>query len=83
MGACAKADDPLFVVHGQVLHQLDRRLFGHFLERASFGEWGPESALVPGTRKLQPSVLQRMKEMRIPIIRFPGGTDVDYMDLGI
>ncbi len=59
---------------------VDRRLFGHFLERASWGEPGPEGALVPGTHDLDPRVLELLKAMRIPIIRFPGGTDVDYID---
>ncbi len=69
-----------FIVKPEVLHELDDRLFGQFLERASFGEPGPEKALIPGTRKLQPKVVELMKQMRIPIIRFPGGTDADYID---
>jgi alpha-N-arabinofuranosidase len=59
---------------------VDRRLFGHFLERASWGEPGPEGALLPGTHDLDPRVLESLKAMRISIIRFPGGTDVDYID---
>jgi alpha-N-arabinofuranosidase len=56
------------------------RLFGQFLERASWGEPGPEAAVVPGTGRLQPSVIERLQEMRIPIIRFPGGIDVEHLD---
>lgn len=67
-------------VSPRTLFQLDDRLFGQMLERASWGEPGPEGALVPGTNRLQPSVVQRMKEMRIPVLRFPGGTDTDYLD---
>jgi len=50
------------------------------MERPSWGETGPEGALVPGTNALQLPVLKLLKEMRIPILRFPGGTDVDFMD---
>ncbi len=69
-----------FVIEDRVLHRIDDKMFGHFLERPSWGETGVEGGLVPGTRELQPGVLERLREMRIPILRFPGGTDVDYMD---
>ena len=78
-----KASDPgetRFTVKDRVVGHVDHRLFGQFLERASWGEAGPEAARVPGTRELQPSVVQRLREMQVPVIRFPGGTDVDYID---
>ena len=56
------------------------RLFGHFLERASWGEPGPESAIQPGSDQLFPEAIALMRQMNIPLIRFPGGTDVDYTD---
>jgi alpha-L-arabinofuranosidase len=68
------------VVETNVVGTVDDRLFGQFLERPFGGEAGPEHALVPGTNRLQPRVVELMKEMRIPIIRFPGGIDVDYTD---
>jgi alpha-L-arabinofuranosidase len=69
-----------FTVQNQHLNPIDDRLFGQFLERASFGEPGPEVALQPGTQKIQPQAIERMQQMKIPLLRFPGGTDVDYMD---
>jgi alpha-N-arabinofuranosidase len=68
------------VVRTNVMHRVDDRMFGHFLERASWGEPGPEHALVPGTHQLQPAVVDLLKTMRIPVIRFPGGGDVDFID---
>ncbi len=63
------------------LHPVNKRLFGQFLERPSWGgETGPEAALLPGTRQLDPRVEEMMRTMEIPIVRFPGGTDVDYLD---
>lgn len=62
-----------------VLHTIERRLFGQFLERPSWGETGPEIAAGPDG-KLSPEVVEMLREMRIPIVRFPGGTDVDYID---
>ncbi|MHC4117012.1 MAG: alpha-L-arabinofuranosidase C-terminal domain-containing protein [Planctomycetota bacterium] len=69
-----------FTVRDEVVHKIDPRVFGQFMERPSWGEIGVEGGLIPGTRKLQPGVLKMLEEMEIPIIRFPGGTDVDFMD---
>jgi len=77
----ARTDEITFVVKDRVLHKIDRRLFGQFMERPTWGgEIGPEAGLVPGTRKLQPEVIELLREMNIPILRFPGGTDVDYLN---
>ena len=78
--AMAHADDVVYRVRDEVLHRIDPRLFGQFMERPSWGEIGPEGALVPGTNELQPQVLELIERMNAPILRFPGGTDVDYMD---
>jgi alpha-N-arabinofuranosidase len=67
-------------VTNQTVHQIDPRMFGQFMERPSWGEIGVEGALVPGTNQLQPKVRELLEAMKLPIIRFPGGTDVDYMD---
>lgn len=76
----AQADDVGYRVREEVLHSIDPRLFGQFMERPSWGEIGPEGALTPGTRKLQPEVFRLIQHMKILVLRFPGGTDVDYMD---
>ena len=65
-------------VSDTVLHEIDPRLFGQFMERPSWGEIGPEAAVIPGTHKLRPEAKQLLRRMRVPIARFPGGTDVDY-----
>ena len=67
-------------VSDTVLHEIDSRLFGQFMERPSWGEIGPEAAVIPGTHKLRLEAKQLLRRMRIPIARFPGGTDVDYTD---
>ncbi|MFW6146227.1 MAG: hypothetical protein ACOC7R_02725 [Planctomycetota bacterium] len=76
------ADDSAatLTVHDKVLHTIDVRLFGQFLERASFGDHGPEAFVDPQTGRLPERIVAMLKAMAIPIIRFPGGTDVDYID---
>ena len=78
--AQAVKPDITFRLSNKVLHKIDPRMFGQFMERPSWGEIGPEGALVPGTGDLQPKVRKLLDEMDIPILRFPGGTDVDYID---
>ncbi len=67
-------------VANQTVHRIDPRMFGQFMERPSWGEIGVEGALVPGTNRLQPKARELLEAMKLPIVRFPGGTDVDYMD---
>jgi len=67
-------------VCNETVHAIDHRLFGQFMERPSWGEIGVEGALVPGTNRLQPKARVLLEAMEVPLIRFPGGTDVDFMD---
>ena len=76
----APAQEIRLRVTDQTVHRIDRRMFGQFMERPSWGEIGVEGALVPGTNRLQPKVRELLMAMKLPVIRFPGGTDVDYMD---
>jgi alpha-N-arabinofuranosidase len=80
-GLSAGADEIVaYRVRKDILHRIDPRLFGQFMERPSWGEIGPEGALVPGTNRLQPEVMSLLQRMQLPIVRFPGGTDVDFID---
>lgn len=67
-----------FTIINKVLNDIDDRLFGQFLEKAGFSEPGPEAALIPGTRKLLSEVEEMLKQMKIPIIRFPAGAALEY-----
>jgi hypothetical protein len=51
------------------------------MERPSWGgEIGAEAALLPGTNRLDPRVESLLRTMGIPVVRFPGGSDVDFLD---
>ena len=78
--SAAESEGIRFTVINQTVYRIDRRMFGQFMERPSWGEIGVEGALVPGTNRLQPKVRELLEAMKVPVIRFPGGTDVDYMD---
>jgi alpha-L-arabinofuranosidase len=79
-GEGAEMRDPICIrVESKELHKVDRRIFGQFLERPSWGETGPEIAA--GTNgNLSADVVELLRGMKIPIVRFPGGTDIDYTD---
>lgn len=77
--APAQSTSPIaFQLSAQPVATVSDRLFGHLLERASWGEPGPEIALEPGTRKIRPETVALMHRMNVPLMRFPGGTDVDF-----
>lgn len=76
----SEADGIEITVSDRILHEIDPRLFGQFMERPSWGEIGPEAAVIPGTHKLRPKAKQLLRRMRVPLARFPGGTDVDFID---
>ena len=76
----ANSQEISFKVNDETVHKIDPRIFGQFMERPSWGEIGVEGALVPGTNRLQPKVRDMLEAMEVPVIRFPGGTDVDFMD---
>jgi alpha-N-arabinofuranosidase len=80
IGQTTRETSPTVVVHDEPLHDIDVRLFGQFLERPSGSERGIEAAVVPGTHRLQDGVVELLKAMEIPVVRFPAGTDVDHID---
>jgi alpha-N-arabinofuranosidase len=70
---------PTFKISKKVIADIDDKLFGQFMEKPSWdGEIGGDGAIDKKTGSVSPDVLAYLKEMKIPIIRYPGGTDVDY-----
>ncbi len=79
--SCSQKSEIQLIIKDKRIAEIDKRLFSHFLEKPSWhGEIGPEAALKPGTRELQEGVTELLQEMNIPVLRFPGGADVDYAD---
>ncbi|MFW5870481.1 MAG: hypothetical protein ACOCVL_02330, partial [Candidatus Sumerlaeota bacterium] len=65
----------------QALHPVDGRLFGHFMERASWGEPGYDFARnAEHPERLDPQVVEKLEWMDIPVIRFPAGSDLKRID---
>ena len=75
-----QAAEVRYVVTNRVMNPVDDRLFGQFLEIASWGEPGPDAVVDPDTGDLPADIIELLEWMQIPIIRFPGGTDIDRVD---
>ena len=76
------AETAVLEIDANPLHKVDQRLFGQFMERPfgnEKGERGPEG-VVDEKGNLPPAVLQSLKEMAIPLVRFPACTDADWTD---
>ena len=61
------------------INEVNPQIFGHFLEKASWdGELGGDLLIDSTTGKPYPHLVEILKQMHIPNLRYPGGTDVDY-----
>jgi alpha-L-arabinofuranosidase len=88
IGATTDTEEVRYRVYNRTISTVDARLFGSFLEHPQFEsehpQFDPENdgakALIPGTGEFKPSIIDLFREMQIPIVRFPGGTCVDYSD---
>lgn len=75
----AKEPKTIFIPENKARHGVDDLLFGHFLEKASWGkEIGGDVLIDSKTGVVIPSAGKLLHRLHIPVIRYPGGTDVDY-----
>ena len=77
---CKKAETlPTYTITGKTLNEVDHRIFGAFFEKATWnGEIGSDAAISMKTGEVFPEVKTFMDWMNIPVLRFPGGTAIDY-----
>lgn len=63
-------------VHNTILHEIDERLFGQFMEKHAV-ETGPEFGMQKKGRRLQTDVVEKLKQMQTKLVRFPGGATLE------
>jgi len=74
-----KQDQATLVISNEELNPVNRQLFGHFLEKCSWGgEIGGDLVINPETGTYDKLILEQLQSMAIPNLRYPGGSDVDY-----
>lgn len=77
LASCGRA--PVYTVSGEARNEVDDRLFGGFFEKATWGgEIGSDAAISLRTREVMPEVREFMTWMELPLLRYPGGTAIDY-----
>ncbi|XID94016.1 alpha-N-arabinofuranosidase [Paenibacillaceae bacterium WGS1546] len=70
------------VVHAdRAKEKIDRNIYGHFSEHLGRciyeGLWVGEDSPIPNTNGIRNDVLQALKNMKIPVLRWPGGCFAD------
>lgn len=83
LGSCVEETStvPIPVLHIEYGNEqaLNGNLFGHFLEKCNWnGESGADIAWDYKLNKLREDVVRLIDSLKPPVVRFPGGTDVDY-----
>lgn len=63
-------------------HQISKHIYGHFAEHLGNciygGFWVGEDSDIPNTRGIRNDVIEALREINPPIIRWPGGCFADY-----
>ncbi len=62
-------------------YKIDRNIYGHFAEHLGRciydGFWVGEDSPIPNTRGLRNDIIRAMKDIKIPVLRWPGGCFAD------
>jgi alpha-N-arabinofuranosidase len=62
-------------------YRIDRNIYGHFAEHLGRciyeGIWVGEDSPIPNTRGIRNDVIEALKKIRIPVLRWPGGCFAD------
>lgn len=74
-------NNQLTVKTDQGSHRINRNIYGHFSEHLGRciyeGIWVGEDSAIPNTEGFRNDVLKALKDMRIPVLRWPGGCFAD------
>ena len=61
--------------------KIDRNIYGHFAEHLGRciyeGFWVGEESPIPNTRGIRKDVVEALRKIRVPVLRWPGGCFVD------
>lgn len=79
-----QTDSRIEVLLDESLGQIDRNLYGHFIENLSGvvydGVWVGENSPVPNIGGIRKALVDAMRAISPPVIRFPGGCFADSYD---
>jgi alpha-N-arabinofuranosidase len=80
--AAAMALEATATIHGdQDAGRISRRIYGHFAEHLGRciydGIWVGEDSNIPNTRGIRNDVIDALKTIKVPVLRWPGGCFAD------
>ena len=82
--AASTADSRIEVLFDEPLGTISPNIYGHFTENLSGvfydGIWVGEKSKVPNTDGLRNDVIEHMRKIKAPVVRFPGGCFADSYD---
>lgn len=72
-------------IHGDdVISKIDRNIYGHFAEHIGGvyydGIWVGEDSKVPNVNGLRLEIIEKMKKINAPVIRWPDGCFAETYD---
>ncbi|NMB37968.1 MAG: alpha-N-arabinofuranosidase [Firmicutes bacterium] len=70
------------VINGDLKRgKINKNIYGHFSEHLGRciyeGIWVGEDSIIPNTKGIRNDVIQALKEMQVPVLRWPGGCFAD------
>ena len=78
------ADSRVEVLVGEEIGTISRDIYGHFAEHLGGvvydGIWVGENSRVPNTGGIRTALVEAMKRIRAPVVRWPGGCFADSYD---
>lgn len=74
--------EQLFIIHlDQELGTINRNIYGHFAEHLGRGIyegiWVGEDSSIPNKQGIRLDVVEALKQIKIPVLRWPGGCFAD------
>src|SRR6202049_3204815 len=80
----ASSDSRIEVLLGEPLGTISPNIYGHFAENLSGviydGVWVGENSKVPNINGIRKELVDEMRKIKAPVIRFPGGCFADSYD---
>ena len=78
------SDSRIEVLLGEPLGTISPNIYGHFVENLSGvvydGIWVGENSKVPNVNGIRRELIEEMRKIKAPVVRFPGGCFADSYD---
>jgi alpha-L-arabinofuranosidase len=82
--ASSASDSHIEVLPGEVLGTISPNIYGHFLEHLGGviydGVWVGENSKVPNIGGIRKDLVDEMRKIKAPVVRYPGGCFADSYD---